>query len=102
MKSVFFLKNYNAKQLYMNNESTKILFKNLLFHKKTKHINIQYHYVQKCHINEFVNINHVFIKQQLMNLFIKLLNIVKMKFFIFLMKLISIGNINFSKPPKQI
>ena len=43
LKSVFFLKKYNAKQLYINNESTKILFKNPLFHKKTKHIDIQYY-----------------------------------------------------------
>ena len=40
LKSVFFLKKYNARQLYMNNKSTKVLFKNPLFHKKTKHINI--------------------------------------------------------------
>ena len=102
LKSVFFLKEYNAKQLYTNNESTKILFKNPLFHKKTKHINIQYHYVWKYHINEFVNIHHVFIKQQLANQFIKSLNIVKMEFFIFLVKLAFIDNINFSKPPKQV
>ena len=45
LKSVFFLKKYNARQLYMNNKSTKILFKNPLFHKKTKYIDIQYYYV---------------------------------------------------------
>ena len=45
LKSIFFLNEYNAKQLYMNNESIKILFKNPLFHKKIKHIDIQYHYV---------------------------------------------------------
>ena len=102
LKSIFFLNEYNTKQLYMNNKSTKILFKNPLFHKKIKQIDIQYHYVRKCHINEFVDIHHVFIEQQLVNSFIKLLNIVKMKFFIFLMKLISIDNTNFSKSSKQI
>ena len=45
LKSVFFLNKYNAKKLYTNNESTKILFKNPLFYNKTKHIDIQYHYV---------------------------------------------------------
>ena len=102
LKSVFFLKKYNAKQLYMNNESTKVLFKISLFHKKIKHIDIQYHYVQKCHINELVNIHHVSIEQQLANPLIKPLNIVKMEFFIFLIKLVPIDNINFPKPPKQV
>ena len=102
LKSVFFLNEYNAEELYMNNESTKVLFKNPLFHKKIKHIDIQYHYVRKCHINGFVNIHHVSIEQQLANPFIKSLNIVKMEFFIFLMELISIGNTNLPKPPKQI
>ena len=45
LKSIFFLKKYNARKLYINNESTRILFKNPLFHKRIKHIDIQYHYV---------------------------------------------------------
>ena len=102
LKSVFFLKKYNAKQLYTKNESTKVLFKNPLFHKKTKHIDIQYHYVRKCHINGFVNIHYVPTEQQLVNPLIKPLSIVKMEFFIPLMRLAPIGNINLSKPPKQI
>ena len=63
------------------------MFKNPLFHKRTKHINIQYHYVHECHTNGLINIQHISIDQQLADPLTKPVIIVKLEFFVFLMEL---------------
>ena len=42
-----------------------------LFHKKIKHIDIQYHYVCECHTNGLINIQHISTNQQLADSLIK-------------------------------
>ena len=86
-QSVFFLKKYNAKQIQIDNESARNLFKNPLFHEKIKYIDIQYHYVRECHTNELIIIQHISINQQLANPLIKPVTTVKLEFFVFLMGL---------------
>ena len=91
-QSIPFLKKYNAKQIWIDNESTRNLFKNPLFHKRIKHIDIQYYYVRECHTNGLINIQHISTNQQLANPLIKPVTTAKLEFFASLMGLSSVDD----------
>jgi len=58
-------------KLYVDNSSTIALVKNLVFHNRSKHIDIRFHYLQDCIINKEVEVKHVKTQNQVANIFSK-------------------------------
>jgi len=59
------------KKLYVDNSSTIALVKNLVFHERSKHIDIRFHYLQDCITNKKVEVKHVKTQNQIANIFSK-------------------------------
>ena len=49
----------NSKTLYTDSQSAQSLAKNPVFHERTKHIDIQYHYVRESVIEGRTNVQYV-------------------------------------------
>lgn len=60
--------------MFCDNKSAIQLAKNPQFHKRTKHIDVKYHYVRSCKKNATVVITYVPTKEQFADLFTKPLN----------------------------
>jgi hypothetical protein len=56
-------------KLYVDNSSTIALVKNLVFHDRSKHIDIRFHYLQDCITNKEVKVKHVKTQDQVVNIF---------------------------------
>jgi hypothetical protein len=57
--------------IYEDNQEIIALIKNSQFHARTKHIDIQTHFVREKVIDEFINLIYVFIDQMIVDDFIK-------------------------------
>ena len=51
--------NNKSVQLHRNNQLSIQLIKNLKFHIKTKHIDVQYHYIQKALDDSFIELFYI-------------------------------------------
>ena len=71
------LEDYNLKQrkicIKCDNISVINLSKNPIQHSKSKHIEIRYHFIRKHVANEDINLEYINTKNQLTNIFTKLL-----------------------------
>ena len=61
--------------IFINNEAAKKLTENPEFHKRTKHIDIMYHYIRNVISFKMVKLIHIFIKYEIINFFTKNLTI---------------------------
>jgi hypothetical protein len=61
-------------KLYINNQSSMKLVKNLVLHAKTKHKEISYHYIRERVQDGIVKINYISIHEQIVDLLTKLLS----------------------------
>ena len=59
--------------IYCDNISSMMLAKNLVYHARTKHIEIHYHYVKEKVIEGEIDLAHVKTGQQVINIFTKAL-----------------------------
>lgn len=57
--------------LNCDNAAAKKLITNPVFHRRTKHINVKYHYVRQVHEKGELRIQHVASKDQLADIFTK-------------------------------
>ncbi|XP_020680552.1 uncharacterized protein LOC110098160 [Dendrobium catenatum] len=57
--------------LYCDNTSTIALANNPVYHARTKHIEIDCHFIQECIQNNSINVHHISTKDQLADLFTK-------------------------------
>jgi hypothetical protein len=55
----------------MNNSSVIALAKNLVFHERSKHIDIRFHYLRDCIANKKVEVKYVKTQDQVADIFIK-------------------------------
>ena len=69
------MKIYNIKKLYYNNKSTINLSKNPEYYTRTKHINIQYHFVRDYIERKTIELKYVCTKEQLTNTLTKTIDI---------------------------
>ena len=60
--------------MYSDNKSAIQLSKNSGFHRRTKHIDVQYHFTRKAQKDGVVTIHYVPSKEELANIFKKPLN----------------------------
>ena len=74
-------------KLKNDNNNAIALIKNRQINKKSKHIDVIYHYIRDLQKHEKVNVNYIFINEIIINNFIKPL--IKQKFYKFL-KMINI------------
>ena len=74
-KQLSILKIYNIKTLYCNNKSAINLSKNLEYHARTKHIDIQYHFVRDFIEREIIELKYVCTKKQLVDALTKTIDI---------------------------
>jgi hypothetical protein len=56
---------FQAVVIYENNQDVIALIKNFQFHARTKHIDIQIHFIRKKVIEEFIDLFYVFIDQMI-------------------------------------
>ena len=68
--------------LLLDNESSMNLAENPEYHKRTKHIDIQYYFIRECIENKKLNIGHVPSREQLADWLTKGVDNNKHKFFI--------------------
>ena len=65
------LKELYSREIYTDSRSAIELAKNPIFHARTKHIDIQYHYVREANQRNIVSLNYISIEKQLADGFIK-------------------------------
>ncbi len=53
--------------IYENNQNVIALIKNSQFHVRTKHIDIQTHFIKEKMIENFIDLTYVFIDQMIVN-----------------------------------
>ena len=71
--------------IYCDNISSILLTKNLVFHACTKHIDVYYHFVYEKIVEDLLDLRHVRIEDQVVDIFMKPLT--KEKFFKFIRKI---------------
>ena len=59
------LKNQFLNQLYTDSQSAMDLAKNPIHHQRSKHIDIQYHFVREAYLNRLSNLTYISTKDQL-------------------------------------
>jgi histone deacetylase 1/2 len=67
--------------IYCDNISSILLANNSVYHAKTKHIEVHYHFIRKKILAREINLIHVSIKDQVADIFTKALGIDKIKRF---------------------
>ncbi len=58
--------------LYVNNQSCMKIVKNLIYHIRTKHIKMHYHYIREKVLYEKIELTYVIISDQIANIFNKI------------------------------
>ena len=64
-KDLIILTEIDSKELYIDSESVRFLVKNPVYHERTKHIDIQYHFVRESVVKERTDLLFIRSKQQL-------------------------------------
>jgi hypothetical protein len=64
-------------ELMMDSKSALALSKNLVFHKRSKHIELRYHFIRDCIEKGFIDADYINTKDQLVNILTKALGRVK-------------------------
>jgi hypothetical protein len=67
--------------IYCDNISSILLANNLVYHARTKHIEVHYHFIKKKNLAKEIDLIHVSIKDQVATIFTKALGINKLKRF---------------------
>jgi len=67
--------------IYCDNINNILLVNNLVYHARTKHIEVHYHFIKKKVIAREINLIHVSIENQVVDIFTKALGIDKLKRF---------------------
>ena len=80
MQDLHQLVNY-AMPLYCDNQSADCLVENLVFHARTKHVEVLYHFIRKKVLQKEIEIHQLKTDDQAANLFTKGLNIGKFEKF---------------------
>ncbi|GJY02092.1 putative ribonuclease H-like domain-containing protein [Tanacetum coccineum] len=63
--------NFMNTKIYIDNESTICIVKNLVFHSKTKHIEIQHHFIRDSYEKKFIQVIKIHTDQNVADLLIK-------------------------------
>ncbi len=67
--------------IYCDNISSILLVNNLVYHVRTKHIEVHYHFIREKVIAKEINLIHVSTKDQVADIFIKALGTDKLRKF---------------------
>ncbi len=67
--------------IYCDNISSILLANNLVYHARTKHIEVHYHFIREKVLAKEINLIHVNTKNQVANIFTKALGTYKLKKF---------------------
>jgi uncharacterized protein (DUF1697 family) len=67
--------------IYCDNISSILLANNPVYHARTKHIEVHYHFIREKVLAKKINLIHVSIEDQVVNIFTKALGIDKLKRF---------------------
>jgi hypothetical protein len=67
--------------IYYDNISSILIANNLVYHARTKHIEVHYHFIREKVIAKEINLIHVSIEDQVVDIFTKALRIDKLKKF---------------------
>jgi len=67
--------------IYCDNISSILLVNNLVYHARTKHIEVHYHFIREKVLTREINLIHVNTKDQVVDIFTKALGIDKLKRF---------------------
>ena len=62
-----------AIEIYCDNKSAIDMAKNLVFHNRTKHINLKYHFTRETEANKEIKLKHCRTEEQLADIFTKAL-----------------------------
>ncbi len=79
--------------IYCDNNSSILLVNNLIYHARTKHIEVHYHFIRKKNLAREINLIHVNTKDQVVNIFTKALSTDKLRKF---RKMLGVLEVNLS------
>ncbi|GJR16390.1 hypothetical protein Tco_0799042 [Tanacetum coccineum] len=74
--------NFMNTKIYIDNESTICIVKNLVFHSKTKHIEIRYHFIRDCYEKKLIQVIKIHIDYNVADLLTKAFNVSRFNFLI--------------------
>ncbi|GJW69481.1 hypothetical protein Tco_0123905 [Tanacetum coccineum] len=74
--------NFMNTKIYIDNESTICVVKNLVFHSKTKHIKIRHHFIRDSYEKKFIQVIKIHTDHNVSDLLTKAFDVSKFNFFI--------------------
>ncbi|GKC20295.1 putative ribonuclease H-like domain-containing protein, partial [Tanacetum coccineum] len=74
--------NFMNTRIYIDNESTICIVKNLVFHSKTKHIEIRHHFIRDSHKKKLIQMIKIHIDHNVADLLTKALDVSRFNFLI--------------------
>nr|GEY41783.1 putative ribonuclease H-like domain-containing protein [Tanacetum cinerariifolium] len=74
--------NFMNTNIYIDNESTICIVKNLVFHSKTKHIEIRHHFIRDAHEKKLIQVLKIHIDDNVADLLTKAFDVSRFKFLV--------------------
>ncbi|GJT44234.1 hypothetical protein Tco_0952949 [Tanacetum coccineum] len=81
--------NFMNTKIYIDNESTICIVKNLVFHSKTKHIAIRHHFIRDAYEKKLIQVPKIHIDDNVVDLLTKAFDVSRFQFLV-----VTIGMIN--------
>ncbi|GKB44897.1 putative ribonuclease H-like domain-containing protein [Tanacetum coccineum] len=86
--------NFMNTKIYIDNESTICIVKNLMFHLKTKHIEIRHHFIRDSNEKNLIQISKIYIDHNVADLLTKAFDVGRFQYLIARIKMLNLLNID--------
>ncbi|GJW22167.1 putative ribonuclease H-like domain-containing protein [Tanacetum coccineum] len=81
--------NFMNTKIYIHNNSAICIVKNLVYHSRTKHIDIRHHFIRDCYEKKLINVDHIHTDDNVADLLTKPFDVGRFQYLV-----VSIGMVN--------
>ncbi|GJT39403.1 putative ribonuclease H-like domain-containing protein [Tanacetum coccineum] len=74
--------NFMNTKIYIDNNSAICIVKNLVYHFKTKHIEIRHHFIRDCYEKKLINVDHIHIDDNVADLLTKAFDVGRFQYLV--------------------